>query len=133
LIVDGEKLVSNYLRHRTDVTALQTRIVGKTPNDTDRSWVRVTQLDAAQGQQDIADHLVEFYFQLDCFAGREGGQPEASLLARTIRAALTEIPAEHSEGIATGARINGSARIPDTDFEPARERFTITATVWAHT
>lgn len=127
MIPDGEKLVSNYLRA---YPGMDSRFVGKTPSDLSSSWVRVTQLDAPSG---VPDHLVEFYFQLDCYATIEGGQPEANELGRKVRAALELMPGAHDEGVVTGTMINGDARVPDTEMgEPARERKILTVTVWAH-
>lgn len=126
VIPDIEKVVSNHIRNLVDV-----RVVGKTPKDTEDAWVRVTQLDARQ--LNTADHLIEFLLQLDVYAGKDGGQPEASLLTRNVRAALGDIhEASHQDAVVNGASIVGSARIPDQDFEPARERFALNVTVWAH-
>jgi hypothetical protein len=129
LVPYAEKLISDHLREHPDLVALGARVVGKTPGDTDAAWVRVTQLG---GQGGFPDHLVEFYFQFDCYAGTAGGQPEANLLARTVRAVLGEIAGVHAEGTVSGVTINGAARVLDTDFEKARERFILTATIWAH-
>lgn len=130
MIVDAEKLVSKHLRELPALVDLGVRVVGKTPGDTTEPWIRVTQLDATQ--QDRADRLVPFYLQFDCYAGKTGGQPEATLIGRTVREALTEIPNSHSDGTVSGAQINGAARIPDTALEGARERVIVTATVYAH-
>lgn len=127
-----EKIVSDHLRDHADVSALGARVVGKTPKSVTDPWVRVTQLDAGQTANDRADHLVEGYLQLDCYAGADGGQPEANLLVRTVRGALQELPGIYDEAVVSSCRINGAARIPDTDFEPARERFVLTASVHAH-
>lgn len=131
MIVDAEKLVSNYLRSHVLLDPLDTRIVGKTPDSVETSWVRVTQINAPQGG--VPDHHVEFMLQLDCYAGKTGGQPEVNQLAITVRAALQDIHlSSHDLGIASGCAITGDMRLPDTDFEPARERRVLTVVVWAH-
>lgn len=130
-IVDGEKLLSNYLRTHPDVSGLTARLVGKTPDDTSTAWVKVQQLNA----QDMApplDHLTRFVLQLDCYAGGTGGQPEANRLARVARAAIRDLPGIHAEGTVTGVGFTGHARIPDVDFDPPRERVVVTAVVYAH-
>lgn len=133
LILDGEKLVSQLLRVHANVAALNTRIVGKTPTQTASSWVRLTQLDARNAPGSRAEHLIDYLFQADCYAGADGGQPEASLLGRTIRAALHEMAGfSNAEAVVTSVRFNGMVRIPDTEFEPARERVILTATVHMH-
>lgn len=143
MIPDAEKVVSRYLREHTAIIALQARVVGKTPKDTVLPWVRVTELDAPQDSDSQADHLVGFYLQLDCYAGADrdaggeratSGQPEAKLLARTVRAALQDITAAaHADCVITGVHVNGASRIPDPDLEPARERVILTTTIHAHT
>ena len=130
MIPDIEKVVAKYLR---DEAAFDSRVVGKTPDSIADSWVRLTVLDGAQEQTSVADRNVAYLIQLDCYAGASGGQPEASTLARTVRSLIVTIAdADHADAIVTGARITTFARIPDTGLEPARERFVITATVWAH-
>jgi hypothetical protein len=129
----AEKIVSDYLREHAAVSAITTRIVGKPPSSQTDPWVMVTQLAAAQEVASITDHLIAFMLQFDCYAGATGGQPEANLLARTVRAALQDIAtASHDDAVVTGCRLIGHARIPDTDFEPQRERFALTAEVYIH-
>lgn len=131
MIVDAEKLVSNYLREHVRITPLGARVVGKTPDSTIAPWIRVTQINAPQGG--VPDHHVAFTLQLDCYAGKTGGQPEANSLAIAARAALQDAHlSTHALGIVSGCAISSDMRLPDTDFEPARDRRVITATVWAH-
>lgn len=108
-------------------------VVDRTPRNTRTGWVRLTLLDARQ--TDTPDHLVDFYVQLDCYEG-DNDPPnsiEASNLARAVRAELVEMPlADHDGAVVSGVEINGMARIPDEETEPARERYSITADIWAH-
>lgn len=130
MIPDIEKVVAKYLRA---AAGFNSRVVGKTPDSITDSWVRLTVLDGGQDPGSSADRNVAFLIQLDCYAGASGGQPEASTLARTVRSLIATIDtASHADAIVSGARITGYARIPDTGLEPARERFVLTATVWAH-
>lgn len=132
-VPDIEKLVSDHLRGYLGV-----RVVGQPPASKDTSWIQVVQLNASQGDQ--ADHLVEFYLQLDCYAGKDGGQPEANQLARQARAVLVNLNGKvdytvggNPESAVIGRiEINGDARIPDGDFEPSRERRILTCSVWGH-
>lgn len=126
-MVEIEKLVAKYLRTR-GVDRVATN-----PGDAESPWVSVTLLDAPQTEGSSADRLVAHLLQLDCYAGSGGGQPEAVALAGSCREALVEIADhDHDLGTVTAGRINGMARIPDTGFEPARERVILTATVWAY-
>jgi hypothetical protein len=136
LIPDAEKVVSRYLREHEDVTAVCPRIVATMPGTgtggTDTAWVRVLELAGPSQSDSKADHLVTFLLQIDCYAGRTGGQPEAKLIARTVRAALNDMPGSHDGAVVTAVRNAGWRRVPDTDFEPARERVIVTATAVMH-
>lgn len=135
LVPYAEKIVSDYLRADEDLEAIVgRRVVGKTPSSTDEPWVRYTQLDGTAVGGSRSDHLIEFYFQFDAYAGAEGGQPEANALARALRAALVAMPdAGVDDATVTGVDVKGMSRLPDVDVdEPARERFVLTATVWMH-
>lgn len=134
MVPDVEKIVGNYLRADAGVAAAApgVRIVGKTPGDIDRPWVRVTQINTVKAGRSSRDVLNGHVLQLDCYAGRDGGQPEANLLARTVRAALDVIPAQHDDAVITGTRPGGMSRIPDVDIDPPRDRVIVTVTVYAH-
>ncbi len=131
MIPDPEAVLTTYL---TDVAgALGGTVRGKTPKDTTDPWVRLTLLDAPSTDGGEADHLIAAYLQLDCYAGSDGGHAAASLLARTVREALVTITdGDHGDVVVTGAKLGGYQRLPDTDFEPARERYVLSATVWLH-
>lgn len=119
------KLLADHLRSETGL-----RVVAKTPPDTGPSWVRLTQLAAPQAPNSKADTVVAYYFQLDCFASEDGGEPEAENMAIAVCAAVIGIDASVSE--TTAGRIeNGGFYNPDTNFTPARERMIVTATVFA--
>lgn len=126
-IPDGERIVSDYLR-----STLGARVVGQPPSNTATPWLKVVQLDARQAPYDPVDHLVEFYFQVDCYAGKDGGQPEAKALGDDVRDALVGLRGVQNGAVVTAARIAGHARIPDATFEPARERMIVSARVWIH-
>lgn len=129
MIPDAEKIISAHLRKQTGK-----RLVGKTPENTGDSWVRLTQLDARAIGGDRHDHLIQAFVQLDCYAGEAGGQPEATLLGRIIRASLIDMPNQSHEGATvTGVDIRVDERSPDSTFSPSRERKILRAFVWMHT
>lgn len=132
--INAEKLVADHLRADAAVAALVgRRVLAYPPDSIAEPWVRVRQIDAPEHPQGGGDHLVGYLIQLDCYAGATGGQPEASAVCRAVRRSLKEIEGTHDEGISTGARISGGgSRIDDTDIEPARERYIMTAQVWCH-
>ncbi len=132
MIVDGEKLIGTYLRTHASITALDARVVGKTPSSTETPWIRLTQLDA-RSERSEHEHFLAYYLQLDIYAGEDGGQPEAVTLARTAREALHQMQyATHAGAVVSAVTFSGMARIPDTDFEPARERVVLDTTVRIH-
>ena len=135
MIPDAEAVITRHLN--TALTALAVKVRGRTPGNTVDPWVRLTLLDAPATDGSVTDHLVAAYVQLDCFAGKvpdaDSPQEDASLIARTARAALATIAdSDHEGATVTGCRIDGYTRLPDTEFEPARERYVLTATVWMH-
>lgn len=132
-MIDAELIVSQYLQ-----AALATRVVGRTPSNTSGTWITLTQLDARAVGDHRSDHFVDYLLQLDVYAG---GRPELWPLAHAARAAMRGLPGvrtatgpddETLEAVVTGVVFSGMARIPDTDFEPARERVVLTASVYAH-
>lgn len=141
MIPDIEKITSDYLRAHPDVEDLVgRRVVAYPPDEKRRStpWVRITLLDAPSPPRSSTDHLIRFLVQFDCYAGEDRpgethGQPEANLLARTVRAALLGMPAaSHDGAVVTDVRFAGMIRLPDTNFEPARERVALTTEIYAH-
>lgn len=133
MIPDVERVLTAYLA--APLAVLGVTVVDQTPDATDDPWVRLTLLDAPAQQP---DHLVAAYLQLDVYAGAESGEDaheDASLIARTVRGLLesdTIARATHSGATVTGARVDGYLRLPDAEFEPARERYVLTATIWMH-
>lgn len=123
--MNAEKIIADYLR------AEDLRVVVQTPRDTATSWIRLTQLGAPSRTR--AEHLFEVMVQMDVYAGSDGGQPEATELAWTVRNLLAVIEqSDHVGVVVTGSRNAGHIRRPDEDFEPARERVILTQLVWMH-
>ena len=131
MIPDAEKLVGNHLRGYSGINA---RVVGKTPDDTSSAWIRFTQLDATNDPDVTPDYLFTHMLQCECYAGDDGGQPEAGTIGRVTRQAIDDLRGSTLGGTAvvTHTRLLGPARIPDTVFEPARERTIVTAFVTMH-
>lgn len=135
LLPNIEATVGRYLRDHEAVQAIVgTRVGGKTPATTDKPWVSVILIDPRNaGASSQFEHLVEHMVQLDCYAGEQGGQAEASLLARTVRAAMVAIPdVDHDNVVVSVVTFSGMPRVPDTNFKPTRERYALTAHVYAH-
>lgn len=135
LTANSERVIADYLREHPDVAAITDRIVSKTPTKTDTPWVRYTLLNERSIGGHRSDHLREAFVQLEAYAGKDGfsahaGQPGASLLARTVRAAMMAMPEEsHDDAVVTGVEPRGYSRIPDTQLDN-RERYIAQFAVW---
>lgn len=132
---DTEKLIGIYLRAQSAVTNLVgQRVSGKHPRNTATPWVKVTQIgDTAVTSRPL--HLYEVRLQLDCYGGDDDAtsHEEASELARTVRQELSEAPdSSHTGAVISHVTFGPMSRIPDTDFEPARERFVLDANIFIH-
>lgn len=137
-IPDIDHVVGAYLSEHPDIvaTAGAARVVSKTPKSTDAAWIRLTLLNARSVGDHRSEHLIEGYFQLDCYSSKVGylgiQQADAARLALAARAALIDMRNADLDVVVAGTRITGHARIPDLDYEPARERYVLTATVRLH-
>lgn len=134
LIPDAEVVVRAGLVASADVTALVGQeVVPQTPDNTDVSWVRITLLDAREAGASMADHLINCLVQFDCYAGVDNEQGDAVLLGRTVRAALNAMVNTAQAGaVVTLVEFVGHSRLPDPDFEPARERIVLSAEIYMH-
>lgn len=132
MIPAGAQIVGDYLRSHGAVAAITGEVVSKTPDTTSQPWVRIHQLDAANARNLPVDHLITFFLQLDCYAGADNDIDEAELLARTVRAALDDMPNFSHAAVVSSVKFTGMPRLPDEDFEPARERYVLDAMVVMH-
>lgn len=132
---DVERLITTYLPTIPAVVAITASIGTRTPPTLHDPWVRVTLLDDRPAPSSPALHLIAGVVQIDCYAGAEhaGGQAQASSLAHAVRAALHAMPkAEHDGAVVIAVKFGGTSRLPDTDLQPARERYTFDASVYCH-
>jgi hypothetical protein len=132
VIPDGERILGDYLREHPGVGV---RIRTTPPKDTTPPWVMLVEQDGPQG--DEADHLVPFYFQLDCYAGLNEGMPEVKAAVRAVREALTTARNVSVDGaVISSCRILGQRRLPDPGLKDQngddRQRVILTARVWMH-
>lgn len=134
MIPDGEAILGRYLREHSAVKEIGARVVSETPSDTSAPWVRIVLIGDPSVEGHNFDHLIRWSGDFHCYAGAKGGQGEASLLRRTVRAALKVAPLKQHDGaIITKVAFIAGPRLPDKDgFEPARQRYILTATVWMH-
>lgn len=134
MLPDIEILVVQHLRNTAAVTALTTRIGTKSPSNLAGQFVKVTVLDDQQTAGSKALHLVDCLVQIDCYgsSNHDSAHAEASLLARTVREAVVAMPAAaHTGAVVTSARAS-QRHLPDTELDPARERYIVTGTLSLH-
>lgn len=132
---DTEKIVGDYLRAESDITDLVgERVSGKHPRNTSTPWVKLTQIgDTAITSRPL--HLYEVRLQFDCYGGDDEAtaHEEASEIARTVRQVLSEAPdSTHTGAVISHVSFGPMSRVPDTGFEPDRERFVLDANVFIH-
>lgn len=132
VILDAEQLVGGWLREHDDITALDARVGGRTPDTLTHPWVRVTQL-AAPDEGHGLERLIDYIVQCDCYAGSRAmsdfqGQATASALAKAARAVLKALEGTTTDGaVVTRVRFSTHLRAPDAAMEPAMERVILTA------
>lgn len=126
-LLNAEKLIADHLRGVEALDALGVRAVAKTPEKTDAPWVKITQIDAPDDPDGAIERAIDYYLQLDIYAGKDGGQPEATRINGLVRASLKALQDSTLAGTAVVSRVRfvSNPRVPDTDFEPARERFVL--------
>jgi hypothetical protein len=76
------------------------------------------------------------HLQLDCYGGsdRNKAERESSLVARTLRESLDQMPLSSHEGAVVTAVRFGSmpGDVPDPDFDPPRKRIPLDAFITLH-
>lgn len=129
-----EKTLGDYLRSASAVQEIVgDRVATKTPRTLAQPWVRVTVVDDPPAGKSSTDHNIAFYVQLDCYAGADGGEVEATRLGHTVRSLLAEMAdGQHTDIVISGSKPTGSRLLPDDTFDPPRDRRVVTGIVWAH-
>ena len=121
LLPDVEATAVAYLRAHSAVAAIVgTRVSTELPSTPTFPLLTVR---LVTGTEVIRTHLDEQTVQVDAWGADKAG---ASLLARTARAALLDVPgdASLSRGVVTGARtVRALAWMPDDTVSPPRPRY----------
>lgn len=132
-IPSAQKVTIAYLKTFDAVQKAGARVGVGTPESRSAPWIRVTLLADPPTDGGVADHHVEAFMQIDVFAGEAKNTALAvDELSISVREALRVMnQAEHEGAVVTGAQ-SSRTHMPDTDEEPAMERFQISATIWMH-
>jgi hypothetical protein len=139
-IPDIEAILGNYLRTHPDIVALGARVGAEVPSSSVNPWVRITQLDAADYTDASLEYFIEYLVQVDSFAGKTAtdakrGQEEAHDVSKAVRAAmkhLEQLDLGPATPVVSCVRFRQHARLPDTSFEPPRQRYMLEAFIYAH-
>lgn len=134
---DFEQICVQALLADSAVTAIVGDRVGtRTPREFADPWVTVRLIDDVPDARSSALHLVTALVQIDCYASaaRNGGQAEASLLARTCRTVLHRLAydTQTSGPVVSKVKPGRIRPLPDETLEPARERYVLDVEVTAH-
>lgn len=131
MTVDVERLLSGWLRARTDIADLvEDRVHTVVPNRATFPYLKITQV----GGTPVFSrplYLDESYIQLDAYGGPK-------VLARqiidTARAAMAEeFLGDHpGVGVVTSVRFGDLRYLPDDIYEPAQPRWIATASIYTH-
>jgi hypothetical protein len=130
MLPNVEALVSAFLRDQAEVTALvDDRVYTALPKGVEFPAVRVVQYDDVKHTRRPL-WVVHALLQIDCWGG---SKHDAWQTAATVQGVLAaRLAGVHDLGVVTGVDVGGLADTPDQDFEPAKPRWTFTATVFAH-
>lgn len=129
MIVDIEALAATYLRDE-NFRARNTK-----PDEEHRvePWVEIHLVNAPSDDVIPVDYLIGFLIDFNCYAGQNGGQPEARGLVGAVRDALDLMrKTSFDDAVVTSVKFLSMPRVPDTEMEPARERYVLTARIHAH-
>lgn len=131
-LLDGKKVVADYLRTHSSITSLNCRVVGKPPEDRSTPWVEVSQINATNQGATTVEHLMNYTLQFSCYVAPSDGHPQARSLARTVRGLIAPGVPVTAGTVTFNAEPFGETELFDPDAEPAREYVVLTANVYMH-
>lgn len=129
--VDVERLLSGFLRGRTEVTDIVSdRVYTELPSRATFPLVRLT-LIGGRPVMSVPLWLDEAYIQIDAYGGPK---VQARLLVDTIRSLLaTEtFRRNHDLGVVTDCQFGELRYLPDDTFDPPKPRFVADVSIYAH-
>jgi hypothetical protein len=128
--VDVERLLSEWLRARPDMTALVgTRVYTEIPNRAVFPLLRLTLI----GGMSVTSqplYLDESFIQLDAYGGPK---VQARQIMDTARQAIdVELVGTHALGVVTGVTFGNLRYLPDDGYDPPQPRYVGSVFVYAH-
>lgn len=129
LLPDAVAVLTGFLREQSEVTELVgDRVYSVLPQKPTWPAVRIVQWTESQ-EVTRPLWLVTAGCQVDVWAKRKS---EASLAARTVRAVLAARLVDERSGLVSGVAFGTMADTPDTDYEPALNRYRFDVFVTIH-
>lgn len=128
LLPDIEKLVSEYLRSRDEVTDIyDDRVYTELPAEKAWPLLRVVRIGGAPDSS-VPRYLDRPLVQFDSWGGSKS---LARRGAETVRAVLDDLPGVHDEGVVAWVTHGRLLYLPDQSLNPVRPRFTFDAVIGA--
>lgn len=131
MTVDAERLVSSYLRDRSEITDIVgDRVYTDMPKLAVFPLVRITLLGGSP-RYSYPLWLDEAFLQLDAYGGPKA---LARQLVDHLREALvdTEFAVRHTAGVITGVRFGELMYLPDDLYDPPKPRYVAEVSVFSH-
>lgn len=131
MTVDAERLLSAFLRSRSEITALvEDRVYTDLPSRPVFPLVRI-QLIGGAPRFSLPLYLDDAVLQIDCYGGPK---VQARQLVDTVRAlaASSFFRTVHAEGVVSNVDFGGLQYLPDVEFDPPKPRYVAELTITSH-
>lgn len=131
MTVDVERLLSSWLRTRSEITAIvDDRVVTVMPNRAAFPLLKITQI-AGSPVFSRPLYLDEAYIQFDAYGGPKVQARE--LVDLTRKALAEDLVGDHPGiGVVTCVNFGDLSYIPDDAYLPAQPRFLAMASIYTH-
>jgi hypothetical protein len=131
IMVDVERLVSAWLRNRSDIQAIVAdRVYTEIPNRAVFPFLRIVQI-AGTPVYSNPLYLDESYLQFDAYGGPK---VQARELIDTTRQALADefVGLHPGIGVVTSVRLGDLSYLPDDGYAPPKPRYLAMASIYTH-
>lgn len=131
MTVDAERLLSAFLRGRTEVTDIVAdRVYTDLPSRPVFPLIRIT-LIGGRPAWSAPLYLDEAFLQLDCYGGPK---VQARLIVDTVRSLLstTTFRTMHAGGVVTDVQFGELSYLPDDAFDPPKPRYMAEVSILTH-
>lgn len=128
VLPDIEKIVIEWALNTPEVNTVASRIYSAIPANPTFPLIRLFRLGGQPTSRLL--WLDNALLQVDVFGGSKSTTRQ---IAETFRAyASAELVGGHGDGVVTAVEVGGLVWLPDTDYTPAKPRYTFDLTVTYH-